>query len=146
MNLRECFKKGMLKKKKPDLRKSVKGMQMAEDKAERAKLLLKQNFLEEAFIVSYTSMFQSARALLFKDGIYEKSHYCTVLYLEKEYVKNRLLKANYLSWLDIFRRERHFTLYGLEKTGLSKADVEDAIEKAEKFLSAIKEIVNKKEE
>jgi uncharacterized protein (UPF0332 family) len=46
-------------------------------------------------------MFQSARALLFHDGIIEKSHAFVVAYL-KEHFSSKL-GQNMINWLDTYR-------------------------------------------
>jgi uncharacterized protein (UPF0332 family) len=74
---------------------------MAEVKKERAFALLESDFFEESTISSYTSMFQSARALLFHDGIIEKSHAFVVAYL-KEHFSSKL-GQNMINWLDTYR-------------------------------------------
>jgi uncharacterized protein (UPF0332 family) len=58
---------------------------MAEVKRQRAQDLFDNAFFEESIVSSYTSMFQAARALLFHDGVIEKSHACVVAYLREHY-------------------------------------------------------------
>ncbi len=85
-------------------------------------------------------MFHSARALLFKDGITERSHACVIAYLSKEYGQS--LGQDHISWIDTYRLERHESFYGLEAPGMDKYESKDALNKAEKFLESIKNIIN----
>lgn len=78
MNVNECFEKRLLKKGRPDKLKSEKALDMAAKALEQAEQLMEHEFYEQAILYSYTSMFKASRALLFRDGIFEKSHYCVV--------------------------------------------------------------------
>jgi len=42
-------------------------------------------------------MFQGARALLFKDGCVERSHYCVVEYLKRHYVQSGKLDQSHIN-------------------------------------------------
>jgi uncharacterized protein (UPF0332 family) len=115
MNLDECFEKRLLRSTRPDLLKTEKAIEMAKRALTQAEKLMEHGFFEQVILYSYTAMFQGARALLFKDGILEKSHYCVVEYLKRNYVQSGKLQQNHIHWLDTYRIERHETLYGLEK-------------------------------
>lgn len=140
MRLDDCFKKRLLRADKPDILKSNKALKMANLKIERAGELLESGFYEESIVSSYTGMFHSARALLFKDGITERSHACVIAYLSKEYGQS--LGQDRISWIDTYRLERHESFYGLEASGMDKYESKDALNKAEKFLESIKNIIN----
>ena len=86
MRTNDCFKKRLLRKGKPDFLKASKALEMSEIKLERAQDLFENGFYEESIVASYTSMFQASRALLFKDGITEKSHACVVSYLKECFI------------------------------------------------------------
>jgi uncharacterized protein (UPF0332 family) len=83
-------------------------------------------------IMSYTVMFHSARAILFHDGIRERSHECIPLYLRETYPA---LKAC-ANKLDSYRKFRHDALYGLEFEA-GKQDAIAALAVAREFLSAM---------
>lgn len=142
MNIKECFEKRLLKKGRPDRLKSEKALEISEKNLLRGERLLKHGFYSEAIVSSYTAMFQSARALLFKDGIFERSHYCVIEYLKDSYVKKHLLSPDFLHSIDVYRTQRHEALYGLEEISYEKDEVEDAIEKAKKFIKAVSQIIN----
>ena len=140
MRLDDCFKKRLLRRAKPDILKSKKALEMASLKIERATDLLESDFYEESIVSSYTGMFHSARALLFKDGIAERSHACVIAYLSKQY--GHSLGQDRISWIDTYRLERHESFYGLEASGMDKNESKDALNKAEKFLESVKNIIS----
>jgi len=139
MRSSDCFKKRLLRKTKPDKMKMKKALEMAELKLERSQELLNNEFYEESIVSSYTSMFQAARAILFNDGIIEKSHACVVAYLKENY--EQTLGKDRISWLDTYRLERHESFYGLEKSFIDEEEAEDALEKSEKFLWSVNQII-----
>jgi hypothetical protein len=73
MKASECFQKRLLRRTKPDPLKVRKALEMAELKRQRAQDLFDNDFFEESIVSSYTSMFQVVRALLFHDGVIEKT-------------------------------------------------------------------------
>lgn len=83
-------------------------------------------------------MFHCARALLFQDGIKERSHECIPLYLKANYPE-LISDAN---TLDAYRRFRHRALYGLDSS-VNEKDAIAAIHAAEKLLSKISTIIKK---
>lgn len=140
MRTEECFQKRLLRRTKPDPLKVTKALEMAELKRERAKDLLENDFFEESIVSSYTCMFHAARALLFHDGITEKSHACVVAYLNEQY--SSALGQDRINWLDTYRLERHEAFYGLEKSNVDEAEATDACEKSEKFLKSVLHLLN----
>lgn len=141
MRVDDCFEKRLLRRTKPDPLKVTKALEMAEVKKERALDLFENDFFEESIVASYTCMFQAARAILFHDGIIEKSHACVVAYLREHYSSK--LGQNMINWLDTYRLERHESFYGLEKTTIDEDEAKDALKKSEKFLKSVQKILKK---
>jgi len=139
MKASECFQKRLLRRTKPDPLKVTKALDMGEVKRQRARDLFENDFFEESIVSSYTSMFQAARALLFQDGVIEKSHTCVVAYLREHY--SSTLGQDKINWLDTYRLERHESFYGLEKSNVDEHEAEDALEKSEKFLETVQQIL-----
>lgn len=137
-NVEDCFKFRLLRKIKPDTEKSKKSLEIAESRFARAKEALKLNIFDFVILESYMSMFHSARALLYKDGIQEKSHYAISVYLKEKYSSKIPLPI--INLLEIHRTERHEALYGLEYKP-EKKDAELAINDAESFIKEIKKIL-----
>jgi uncharacterized protein (UPF0332 family) len=138
MRLEECFKKGLLRRRRPDKLKSKRALELAGMDLERAKKLLEKGFYMESTLLSYTGMFQAARALLFKDGIMERSHACVIEYLKEHYVKRHIIALNHVNWLNSMRVERHETLYGLERKDVTREEAEDSYRNASMFIEEIK--------
>jgi len=141
MRVDDCFEKRLLRRTKPDPLKVTKALEMAEVKKERAIDLFDSDFFEESIVASYTCMFHAARAILFHDGIIEKSHACVVAYLRENYSSK--LGQNMISWLDTYRLERHESFYGLEKATIDEDEAKDALVKSEKFLESVQLILQK---
>ena len=141
MRLKDCYEKGLLRKRKPDKLKSERAMELAGSDLERAKKLLENDFYMESIILSYTAMFKAASAILFRDGIFERSHVCVIEYLKEKYLKKHLIEMNYINWLDSLRVDRHESLYGLEPDESTRDEAEDAYAKAQKFIDKINEII-----
>ena len=138
MRTDDCFKKRLLRRTIPDPLKVTKALEMAEVKKERAFELFENDFFEESIVASYTSMFQASRAILFHDGVVEKSHACVVAYLQEHYSSK--LGQNMINWLDTYRLERHESFYGLEKTTIDEDEAKDALEKSERFLESVQQL------
>jgi uncharacterized protein (UPF0332 family) len=141
MRLKDCYEKGLLRKRRPDPMKSERAMELAYKDLDRAHSLMEKGFNMESRLLSYTGMFQAARALLFRDGVFERSHACVVVYLRERYVKKHLLEMNFINWLDTLRAVRHESLYGLDVTEVTREEAEDAHRKALGFVDRIGEIL-----
>ena len=96
-----------------------------------ARKCLQEKMPEMAVVAVYTAMFHSARAILFRDGIRERSHVCVVAYLAENYP----LLREHINALDMFRRSRHNMLYGVDVTAVEE-DARQGIAAAEKFIGA----------
>ena len=120
-------------------------MELACKDLERAERRLKSEFYMESRLLSYTGMFQAARALLFKDGIFERSHVCVVEYLKEHHVKKHIMDMSYINWLDTLRVVRHESLYGLDIVDESLGDAEDSYNKASKFIDRVAHILKSRQ-
>lgn len=138
MSYNDCIERRLLRKGRPDKLKSKKALEIAKKYLETSTRLCKDGYYDQVIITAYTSMFQTARAILFKNGMYEKSHYCVVQYLIEKYVKKNKLEQKYVNWLNSYRIERHDSLYGLDESVLTKQDANEAINKAKEFHKKLK--------
>lgn len=141
MNVDECFKKRMLRQNQPDIKKAKRSLEIAESKLDTAKIAFEKELYGPTIIYGYTSMFHSARALLYRDGIQEKSHICLVLYIREKYRDK--IPPYLINSLDSFRKERHETLYGLDFIE-TKKDAELSITDGENLLTTVKKILKQK--
>jgi len=144
MKLHDCYGENLLRMETPFPEKAKKALEIAEERTSRGKALCEKGFYEESLICCYTAMFQAARALLFREGIIEKSHVCVIAYLEEVVVARGDLEIKYVTWLDTYRKERHMGLYGFEPLGTNEDDAKLALERASTFVKEIGKIVNKK--
>lgn len=143
MRLRECFDKRLLRKERPDIERSKRSMEVAEAKLDEAEKALSHKLFDATIILAYTAMFHAARAILFRDGIVEKSHVCLIEYLRETYVNSGKLSEVTINTLNTLRIDRHETLYGLE----AKSDEKEAkysLGKAKEFFATIKRLMKTK--
>lgn len=139
MKVSDCFKEGLLKRTTPSKQYAIKSLETSPLYIQNAKENLTLNNKNLVIFCSYTAMFHAARALLFRDGIKERSHLCIVSYLRETYPRLKRL-ANQL---DAYRRNRHNTLYALDFL-ISDDEAQQAINDAEQFYTQIKDILDKK--
>jgi uncharacterized protein (UPF0332 family) len=85
-------------------------------------------------------MFHSARAILFRDGVRERSHYCIARYLEEKYVKTKCLELEWVDLLDHARMLRHDDQYNTSFF-TTKEEAEKAFGSAKKFLQEMKRLL-----
>lgn len=139
MDVTECFEKGLLKKDKPDREKALKSIAMAKNKIESAKKLMKYKMYNICLVDIYSSMFHASRALLFRDGLKERSHYAVYIYLKEKY-KDKI-EQRFLNELDALRMERHDFFYGLDEIKVSEKEAVEGISMAEEFIRAVERVV-----
>ena len=137
-NVEECFRFRLLRKIKPDKEKSKKSMEIAKKRLDGARNLLKLKIFNYVILEAYMAMFHSARSLLYKDGIQEKSHYAVYVYLKEKYSSKIALPI--INYLNIHRTERHETVYSLEYEPDEK-DAKIALEDAEFFVKEIEKVL-----
>lgn len=115
-NVEECLKFRLLRIINPDKEKSRKSLEIAKKRLNDAEGLFKLpnriKLLDNVILKSYMSMFHAARALLYKDGIQEKSHFAIYIYLKEKYSNKIPLPT--INLLNIHRTERHESMYSLD--------------------------------
>lgn len=124
----------------PDKEKSKKSLEIAKERINQAEEAIKLKIFNFAVIESYTAMFHSARAILYNDGIQEKSHFAVYIYLKEKYIDK--IPLNILNFLNIHRTERHEALYGLEYKP-EKQDAIIALEDAKAFVNEVEKVLLK---
>lgn len=75
-DLENCFNRGLLRPVEPSKEKSELSIKQAIEWLEEATRNLENEAYRSAQISTYLALFHSARAILFRDGVREKSHYC----------------------------------------------------------------------
>lgn len=142
--MEECFASRKLRRIRPDLLKARKSLDAAGTKLERAKALLKDGHNDAALLYAYSSMFSAGRAILYKDGIQEKSHYCLAKYLEEKYAKNGKIDPETITLLNAFREERHAIMYGFEEVEVGEGEAGEAVSAADKIIRKAEELITAK--
>lgn len=126
----------LLIKKRPSQEKATQSLKASKVYVQKAKDNIALKNYDITIVAVYTSMFYSLRAILFKDGIKERSHICLLSYIRNAYPElSRIANS-----VDVYRRFRHTALYGLE-TSASREDAESSIEGAEETFSSVKKLL-----
>jgi uncharacterized protein (UPF0332 family) len=84
-----------------------------------------------ASVQAYYSMFHAAKALIFKKGYREKSHYCLLIALRELYVKTKKLNSEFADNFEMIMDIRHEADYALT---YDEESARIAIENARNFL------------
>lgn len=140
--LEECFEKGLLKKIQKNKGFALQDIKQAEFFLNEAYDLIHIKKKEMSAIALYNAVFHAARAILFKDGIKEKSHYCLQKYLEQNYEKQKLLDSNDISLFDILRGIRQEVQYNVTRIKLEE-NLNELYNKTEEFIEKTKKIISK---
>ena len=121
-----------------DSEKVQSSLKIAKAKLEEAKNLFNSDFLSNSLLSAYTSMFHCARAVLYNEGVQEKSHYGVYAYLREKF--SNKIPLELLNSFNSLRGDRHEVLYGFQEY-VSKKKVERAILDCEEFLGIIEEML-----
>ncbi len=140
MNIDDCLAQGLLKKIKPDREKALRSLEVAESKAKKAYTLLRLDIFDMSLVNSYSSMFHSARALLFNDGFKERSHFALYVYIKEKYKTK--IEPRFLNELNVLRLERHGIFYELETEEKSKPEAENALRVAQEFRTVMSKLLH----
>ena len=82
------------------------------------------------------AMFHAARAILFRDGVKERSHECIPIYIKESYPQLERIANT----LDAYRRFRHNAIYGLDLT-LDETEARAALDSARELLEEVRKIM-----
>lgn len=125
INLDDCFRKGLLRNVEPSSDKSKESVSEAREWLSEAKKNMAAGAFKSAISSLYLALFHSARAVLFRDGVREKSHYCIGIYLGK-YVEQGVLENDWVLIFDRIRSLRHTDQYSF-RIHPTKEEVESGI-------------------
>ena len=96
-----------------------------------------------AVISLYNAYFHTARSILFKDGIKERSHYCIARYVEDEYANKKRINAKFLNGFETVMSLRHNVQYSTEKISIDE-DLSELSNICEEFITAMRILLAKK--
>ncbi|MFH1256964.1 MAG: HEPN domain-containing protein [Candidatus Diapherotrites archaeon] len=104
-------------------------MKQAEHFLDEAYDLIEGKINDMAFIALYNASFHAARAILFRDGVKERSHYCVSKYIEEKYQEKELITLRQAVILDSLREKRNSIQYSLEppETGEDLNEIYDEV-------------------
>jgi uncharacterized protein (UPF0332 family) len=140
---KDCFKRGLLREVEPSEKKGRESLKKAEDWIDEAIKNKDASAYDSCISSSYMVMFHSARSILFRDGVREKSHFCIARYLEK-YVENDLLEEKWVLLLDRIRDVRHMDQYSLHHAATEEEAI-SVFNSAKKFCKRIKKLFDETE-
>jgi len=138
MKIDDLIKIRKLRKIPIDKEKVFSSVRTAEQKLSEAKKLCSKDFYNQTLLTAYTAMFHSARAILYHDGVQEKSHYAVYIYLSEKYSKK--IPLSVINSFYNYQKERHGILYGMEEQ-TNKEEAGVSIVKAEEMIKVIKELL-----
>lgn len=140
--VKDCFEKGLLKRIEPNLDFAEQSIKQAEHFLEESEKLIEQEIRDMAFIALYNASFHAARALLFKDGVKERSHYCVSKYIEEKYAEKEIVTLKQAIILDALREKRNDIQYSLEAPEIEE-NLNQIYNEVEGLIERTKEIVEK---
>jgi len=134
-----CFEEGSLRHVAPSKGKAFNSLAFAGEWLNEAAINLASGSYRSALSSAYLAMFHAARAILFRDGIREKSHYCVGAYLET-YVEQGKLEGQWVAVFDRIRSARHTDQYSFESIP-SKEELEAGLKTAQEFVSRMQKLL-----
>ena len=135
-----CFERGLLRKISPSRDLALKSLKHADFFLKEARDMIRIGKDEMAVIALYNAFFHTARALLFRDGVKERSHFCLARYIEELYVSKKKLDSVFLDHLDVIRDLRHEAQYSLSKVVI-KEDLAGSCRVCGEFIERVSELI-----
>ncbi len=136
----ECMNKRKIRTFSAGPKIARKEWQTAKDDLEEAGDSLDRKKYKWATIQSYYSLFHSARALIYKAGYREHSHYCLRIALRALYVETGLLQENVIEVLHMAKNLRENADYqgnfSQEDAVFLRKEAFEFLQKAESFLKS----------
>lgn len=139
LDRKACFKQGLLRQVRPSEEKGRMSISKSKAVLEEAEKNLGVEALDSCVVSSYMAMFHSARAILFRDGVREKSHYCVARYLEL-YVERGDLEQKWADLLDRIRDVRHAGQYDLSHSS-TREEAESCLRTARDFTERMQTLL-----
>ena len=139
MKMDDCIRKGLLRSHSFPDETIQKELENAKRHLKNSERNYEFDMMDVSIVSSYTSMFHAARALLFIDGYKERSHVCLGAFLRECYPELK----EYANAFDIYRKNRHESLYGIDYEPLD-SDAQTGIDFAKEFIERVQEIIKEK--
>ncbi|MDD5143761.1 HEPN domain-containing protein [Methanoregula sp.] len=137
--LDECYERGLLRKVPASVDKANLSLAQAREWITEAGYDCDADAPRSALIAVYMGYFHAARALLYRDGVREKSHYCIGVYLES-YREKGLLEDEWVLQFDHMRGLRQNDQYSLDARP-SLPEIRQALADAGEFIGRMELLV-----
>ncbi|OPX69644.1 MAG: HEPN domain protein [Methanoregulaceae archaeon PtaB.Bin108] len=134
---------GLLRKVRPSAKKAAGSLEQARIWLQEAHITHQAGAHRSALVATYMVYFHAARAILFRDGVREKSHGCILLYLES-YAHRGLIDHTWIEMFDHILSLRHEDQYQLGPEPLP-GEIESLLENAPQFIRVIEELIVSRE-
>lgn len=139
LRFKDCLKQGLIRRMPPSRKAAEESLETAKRHLGEATKNIEVSAFDSAVVMAYTSAFNAARSLLFKDGYREKSHACVVKYLEENY-GDKGIPLDYIRLLDKYRKLRHGVLYRAGY-GANEREAKEIKNFARKFIEFVEILV-----
>jgi uncharacterized protein (UPF0332 family) len=134
MSLEELFKEGLLKGIPKSADRARKSLEAADEYLKEAKVAIGAGANAVGVMGAYSCAFHAARAVLFLDGVAERSHVAVYEYLEERHPE---LGSGQVSAFNLYRKMRHSVAYGFA-VKVKEEDAKEALKFAEEFCENVK--------
>jgi uncharacterized protein (UPF0332 family) len=136
----ECFKGGLLRRIPRAPADAEEELKAAAEWLGEAGKNMQVTAYKSAIISAYNAMFHAGRAILIRDGVRERSHFCVARYLEDFYAKKGALEKKWVELLDFYREMRHEDQYAATFVATEK-DAKGALAAAKEFTERMKTLM-----
>lgn len=130
----------MLRRVAPSVEKANESLNLAASYLDEARQVAGLGARRISLTGAYMAWFHAARAVLFRDGIREKSHYCIELYLNR-YAQSGDLEEEWVLMFSRMRTQRHENQYSFGPAPTA-AEVLAAVEHAGQFIERIRRLLS----
>ncbi len=138
-SLEECYAKDLLRRVEPSPAKAKRSLDQSRAWHEEAEKAQAAGAYRSALISSYNAFFHAARAILYRDGLREKSHICVELYLGS-YVARGALEPAWIAQFSRMRSARHADQYSFSAAP-SREEVESAVQGSQAFIARMERLL-----
>ncbi|MCT8337300.1 HEPN domain-containing protein [Methanoculleus sp. Afa-1] len=139
-SIEDCFKEKMLRRVAPSVEKANESLNLAASYLDEAQQVAGLGARRISLTGAYMAWFHAARAVLFRDGIREKSHYCIELYLN-HYAQSGDLEEEWVLMFSRMRTQRHESQYSFGPAPTT-TEVLAAVEHAGQFIERIRRLLS----
>jgi uncharacterized protein (UPF0332 family) len=137
-----CKDDGLLRAIPPSKPQSDESLSASERWLKEAAMDQDGQTFNSSVIASYLAMFHAARAVLFRDGVRERSHFCIARYIEEVYVKKGHLNQEWIDLLDHARELRHEDQYDATFS-TTEEEAAHALKTASSFVEEMKGLLKR---